>query len=176
MSFLTRMFLPDHARYEGVRPINIYLLRLLYFLMAAFVATGAWRTVVGHEGPWDPVRAVAWCVWVAYPTLAVLGLIHPLRMLPIVVFMIFYKTVWLAAVAYPMWKAGTLAGSTTGDMARDFSWLWIPLIAVPWGYVWRTYVLPSRRGGESARTQGGRVGTGDAAARPAATARSTTRV
>jgi len=86
------------------------------------------------------VRAVAWCVWVAYPTMSLLGLIHPLRMLPIILFMIFYKTVWLAAVAYPLWQAGTLAGTQTGAMARDFSWLWIPFIAVPWGYVWRRYV------------------------------------
>jgi hypothetical protein len=35
----TALFTPDHDRYEGVRPINIYLLRLFYFLMAAFVAT-----------------------------------------------------------------------------------------------------------------------------------------
>ena len=144
---LRRLFAPDHARYEGVRPINVYLLRALYFMMAAFVATGAWRTVITHDGPWDPVRAVAWCVWVAYPTLAVLGVIHPLRMLPIMVFMIFYKTVWLAAVAFPLWQAGTLADSAAGAMARDFSWLWIPVIAVPWGYVWRTYVLPVKRRG-----------------------------
>ena len=148
MPFLTRLFTPDLARYEGVRPINVHLLRLLYFMMAAFVATGAWRAVIGHEGAWDPVRAVAWCVWVAYPTLAVLGLIHPLRMLPLVLFMIFYKTVWLAAVALPLWRAGTLAGSAAGAMASDFSWLWIPVIAVPWGYVWRTYVVPAGASGE----------------------------
>ena len=140
MSIFVRLFTPDHSRYEGVRPINIHLLRMLYFLMAAFVATGAWKTVLTHEGPWDPVRAVAWCVWVAYPTMSILGLIHPLRMLPIILFMIFYKTVWLAAVAYPLWHAGTLDGTQTGAMARDFSWLWIPVIAVPWGYVWRRYV------------------------------------
>ena len=145
MSFLTRIFTPDHARYEGVRPINIYLLRTLYFMMAAFVATSAWRTIVTHDGPWDPVRAAAWCVWVAYPTLSVLGLLHPLRMLPIILFMILYKTLWLVVVALPMWQAGTLAGSTAGAMARDFSWLWIPVIAIPWGYVLRTFVRPSPR-------------------------------
>jgi hypothetical protein len=105
---------------------------------------------------------------VAYPTLAVLGLIHPLRMLPIILFMIFYKTVWLAAVAFPMWQAGTLAGSTAGAMARDFSWLWIPVIAVPWGYVWRTYVLPSRsrRGTGDVRSSADLFAPGDGRVRP----------
>jgi hypothetical protein len=170
MNVLTRLFTPDHVRYEGVRPINIHLLRVLYFMMAAFVGTGAWRTVITHEGPWDPVRAVAWCAWVAYPTLSVLGLIHPLRMLPILLFMIFYKAVWLGAVAYPMWQAGTLAGSLTGAMARDFSWLWMPIIAVPWGYVLRTFVLPARRGtaGDAGSSViSGRGGSTGTAHRPA---------
>src|SRR4051794_28173228 len=108
---LATLFTPDHVRYEGVRPIQVHLLRLLYFLMAAFVATQAWPTILGHQGPWDHARAVAWCVWAAYPTMAVFGLAQPLRMLPIMVFMIFYKSLWLLVVAYPLWKAGTLIGS-----------------------------------------------------------------
>ena len=40
---LPRFLAPDHERYEGVRPIHNYLLRTFYFLMAAFVATDAWR-------------------------------------------------------------------------------------------------------------------------------------
>jgi hypothetical protein len=34
--------------------------------------------ILTHQGPWDHVRAVAWCVWATYPTLALLGLLHPL--------------------------------------------------------------------------------------------------
>jgi hypothetical protein len=141
---MASLFTPDHARYEGVRPVNVLLLRVLYFLMAAFVATDAWATIVQHRGPWDHVRAVAWCVWAAYPTLAVLGLLHPPRMLPIMVFMIFYKTLWLLVVAYPLWRAGTLAGSPAEGMARVFVWAPLLAAAVPWAYVWRTYVLPPK--------------------------------
>ena len=144
MSFLDSLFTTDHARYDGVRPVNIYLLRFLYFLMSAFLATDAWRTVLGHQGAWDHTKAAAWCMWVAYPTLSVLGLIHPLRMLPIIVFMIFYKTLWLLVVAYPLWRAGTLATSPANEMAHTFIWVWLPIVAVPWAYVWRTYVARTR--------------------------------
>ena len=50
MSFLARMFIRDHDRYDGVRPLNVLLLRLFYFLIAAFVATDAWRGILGHQG------------------------------------------------------------------------------------------------------------------------------
>jgi len=37
---LASIFTPDHSRYDGVGPFNIWELRLFYFLMAAFVALG----------------------------------------------------------------------------------------------------------------------------------------
>jgi len=146
VSLLERMFTPDHDRYDGVRPINVWLLRLFYFLIAALVGTDGWRGILTHRGPWDHVRAVAWCGWAAYPTLCALGLVHPLRMLPILLFVILYKILWLAVVAYPLWRAGTLATSPANEMAHVFSWVLVVIAVVPWGYMWRTYVrLPKAR-------------------------------
>jgi hypothetical protein len=132
------------ARYDGVRPFHVFMLRLNYFLAAAFVATNSWTILLRHEGPWDPYRALAICVWAAYPTLMLLGLLHPVRMLPIMFFMITYKTIFLAVVSYPLWQAGTLAGTTLA-WTKDFLWLPLALVAVPWGYAWRTYVRPAKR-------------------------------
>lgn len=137
---LPTLFRPDFVRYEGVRPIQIWGLRLFYFLMAAFVATNAWGVLLTHEGPWEPMRALAFCVWATYPTLAVLGLFHPLRMLPIMLFTIGYKSLWFVFVAYPLWAAGTLAGSSAEAITNSFLGLPILMLVVPWGYVWRTYV------------------------------------
>ncbi|MBL8183888.1 MAG: hypothetical protein JNK51_03100, partial [Blastocatellia bacterium] len=108
MRFIRYILKPNNEKYEGVRPINIYLLRLLYLLMPLGAGTEAWQTLAAHEGPWDHTKAVAWCVWAAYPTLSVFGLIRPLKWLPIIVFMIFYKSLWLLVVAYPLWKSGSL--------------------------------------------------------------------
>ena len=59
---LSRIFTPDHARYEGVRPINVYLLRVFFALMVLFVAPGSWSTILTNEGAWDRFRAMAFCV------------------------------------------------------------------------------------------------------------------
>lgn len=142
---LRDLFRPDFVRYDGVRPINIWGLRLFYLLMAAFVATTAWRVLLTHEGPWEPMRALAFCVWATYPTLALLGLIHPLRMLPLMLFTIGYKTLWFVFVAYPLWAEGALAGSSAEAITHSFLGLPILALVVPWGYVWRTYVKLPRR-------------------------------
>jgi hypothetical protein len=75
---------------------------------------------------------------------SVFGLLRPLRWLPIVLFMIFYKTLWVIVVAYPLWRAGTLAGSPAEEMAHIFVWAPIVGIFVPWIYVFKNYVLWSK--------------------------------
>jgi hypothetical protein len=137
--WMRTIFGPDSERYEGVYRINIYLLRLLYFLMIVFVARDSWTTILTHQGPWDHLKAVAFCVWAAYSTLSILGLINPLKMLPIILFEIFYKSIWLVIVAYPLWSTNQLAGSPAEPLTNAFLWLPLPLIATPWPYVFKTY-------------------------------------
>jgi hypothetical protein len=103
-----------------------------------------WSIIINQLGPWDHTRAVAFCVWVAYPTLGILGLIRPLQWVPLVVFMIFYKLVWDVAVAYPLWRAGALAGSPAEAMANIFVWVPVVGIFVPWKYFFRNYVMWSK--------------------------------
>ncbi|MGH6914389.1 MAG: hypothetical protein ACREH3_11865, partial [Geminicoccales bacterium] len=114
--------------------------RLFYLLMLVFVAPDAFGVLLRHEGPWDDVRAVAFCVWATYPSLALFGLIRPLRWLPLMLFTIGYKTLWLAFVAWPLWRAGTLAGSAAEEMAYVFAMVPLLAVVVPWGYVWREYL------------------------------------
>jgi hypothetical protein len=58
MSFIKYVFTPNYVKYEGVRPINIYLLRLLYFLMFVGVGLQTWSTIINHQGPWDHTKAL----------------------------------------------------------------------------------------------------------------------
>ena len=139
------LFTADPQRHEGVRPINIWVLRLFYFLMLAFAAPDAWNALLSHEGPWDPLRAVTICVWATYPTLALFGLFQPLRWLPLMFFTIGYKGLWLAFVAWPLWQSGTLTGSSAEGIAYAFAFLPLLALVVPWGYAFRTYVALPRR-------------------------------
>jgi hypothetical protein len=136
---LTAIFRPDD-RYEGVRPIHIYLLRMVYILMFFVLGKETWTQILTHQGPWEPTHAVAWCVWTAFATLAGLGIIRPLKMLPILLLEIFYKLLWLAIVAYPLWSRGALSGSAAEGTTSVFLWVILPIVAVPWGYVFATYI------------------------------------
>lgn len=140
MNAVAHFFTSDPRRYEGVRPFHIWGLRLFYLLMLLLVAPEAWGVLLRHDGAWDPVRAAAFCVWATYPSLALFGLFRPLRWLPLMIFTIGYKALWLGFVAFPLWKAGTLAGSNAEEMTFAFAFAPVLAAVVPWGYVWREYV------------------------------------
>jgi hypothetical protein len=132
-------------RHEGVRRINLYLLRLVFVLMFFVLGKDTWTHVLRHQGPWEPVNAVVWCLWTSFATLAGLGILHPLRMLPILLLEILYKLMWLYLVAYPLWSAGALAGSPAEGITSAFEWVILPIVAVPWGYVLKTYFRLPRK-------------------------------
>lgn len=132
-------------RYEGVRPVNIYLLRLVYLLMFFVLGATTWRQILTHQGPWNSTSAIAWCVWTAFATLAGLGIFRPLKMLPILMLEVFYKVLWLVIVAYPLWATNTLRGSPAEGTVSAFSWVVLPIVAMPWGYVFATYIYKRQK-------------------------------
>jgi hypothetical protein len=141
---IANFFRSDPLRHEGVRPFHVWGLRVFYLLMFVGVAPTAWRVLLTHPGAWDPLHAVAWAVWATYPVLALFGLRHPLRWLPLMFIGIGYKAIFMVLVAYPLWRAGTLAGTQTAEIASSFLALPLLMAVVPWGYAWRTYVVGGR--------------------------------
>ena len=127
-------------KYDGVRPIHIYLLRILYTLMFFVLGKQTWTHILTHQGAWEPTNAIAWCVWTAFATLAGLGIVRPLKMLPMILLEVFYKLLWLLLVAYPLWSRGTLTGSPAEDTASAFAWVLLPIIAIPWGYAFTNFI------------------------------------
>lgn len=139
--FITTMFKRDFQNYGGVPSINIYLLRLLFTLMFLFVSYDSWTYILNHIGPWDHVKAAAWCMWGSYSIISFIGILRPLKMLPIVLFEIVYKVAWLVIVAYPLWVKNELIGSSAEAMTQAFTWVVLPIVAMPWGYFFKTYIL-----------------------------------
>ncbi len=145
------IFGPDNEHYDGVYRINIYLLRLLFALMFLVVGKTAWTHILTFKGSWSPAEAVAWCVWASYSVLSFIGMVRPLKMLPLVLLEILYKVLWLVVVAYPLWSTNQLIGSPAEAMTRTFLWVVLPIIAMPWKYAFENYILRPKKNPGSAR-------------------------
>lgn len=137
---LATQFTPDYARYSGVRPIQVHLARVGYLLVLVTIGYRSWATIITHQSAWDPLQAAAVSMWASSSLLSLLGLFHPLEMLPLFLFEIGYKVIWLTVVSWPLWSANRLEGSPAEAMTYAFLPVAAPIVLIPWGYVFRTYV------------------------------------
>ena len=117
---------------------RLHLMRAGYLLMGVGLVVVKWpllpeaHTLPLYEG-------VTLCLLTAMSLLAFLGLLHPVRLLPLLLFESAWKLLWLALVALPRATANDLDAATT-DVLVSCSLVALILAVIPWRYVWRTYV------------------------------------
>jgi len=115
---------------------RLYLMRLLYLLNFVMLGLSVWPEIINHAGAWDPVKGVAFSFWAALSVLSGLGLRYPLKMLPLLLLQLLYKSIWVIAVALPLWSAFRSV-ELTRIMAMGAV---VDLIVIPWPYVIANYV------------------------------------
>jgi hypothetical protein len=120
--------------------LRLYLLRFGYLVIAVGLAVTKWPLLITHDGPWPLFEGVETCMLVALSLLWILGLRYPLQMLPVLLFEIGWKLIWLAVIAVPMLLADDLDAATLSVL---FACLWIVIVlaVIPWRYVVRQYIL-----------------------------------
>src|SRR5438046_8323742 len=113
---------------EEVSTFRLYLLRTIYLLNFVFLGLDVWPALVNHTGAWDPVKGVAFSFWAALSVLSGLGVRYPLRMLPLLLLQLLYKSIWVIAVALPMWST-LRSAEITRVMLIPIPLL---LVVIPW--------------------------------------------
>jgi hypothetical protein len=140
---------------EETSTVRLYVMRLLYLLNFVFLGLSVWPEIINHAGAWDPVKGVAFSFWAALSALSALGLRYPLKMLPLLLLQLLYKSIWLVAVALPQWSA-VRSADRTKVMLRGAA---VDLIVIPWPYVLASHVrmrgdrwrsVPARQSGRDA--------------------------
>ncbi|TMP28500.1 hypothetical protein CWB99_11340 [Pseudoalteromonas rubra] len=130
--------------YDGIRPFNIYFMRLIYILMVFVLGQDVWGHIFTYEGAWEENEAMAWSVWAAFSVLAVVGVFRPVQMIPVLLLEIIYKLIWLVLVAYPLWQADRLVGSGLEETTFAFVLVILPILAMPWHYVFNRYIYTTK--------------------------------
>jgi hypothetical protein len=120
--------------------LRLYLLRGTYLLIALGLGPQIWPLIFHHRAWTDLMHGVAVCLLAAVTALALLGVRYPLRMLPLLFLELVWKSLWLLAMALPMWRAGALDADALDTVQACLMGIIFPIV-IPWGYVWRHYVV-----------------------------------
>ena len=129
---------------KGISKFRFYLLRFYFALNFVALGFSAWSEIFTHTGLWQPILGIAYSFWAAFSLLAILGIIHPLKMIPLLLVQFTYKLIWSIIVAYPVWSANQLPAfhELTNIMVKGAV---IDLFIIPWPYVLRNYILTGNK-------------------------------
>lgn len=127
--------------------LRLNLLRACYLLMFVGLALVVWPQILFGAAELPLMTGAAHALLGALGLLCGLGIIAPVRMLPLLVFEVVWKAIWCVSVALPLWLQGRFT-TEAGDIL--FACLWaVPfLFVIPWRYVARSVYWPDGRMGQ----------------------------
>jgi hypothetical protein len=121
----------------STRRLNV--MRIGYAFMGVGLALVKWPVLFQNPQTLPVFEGVVACLLTAMSLLAFLGLRYPVRMLPILLFEVIWKVIWIAAVAVPHLLAGDM-----DDAARkvlvNCSFVVVVIAVSPWRHAWKRYV------------------------------------
>jgi len=122
-----------------VSPIRLAVMRAMYLIMAVGLGLTIWPLIVSHDPMLPRMTGVAFALLGTIGLLALLGLRYPLQMIPLLLFELTWKVIWLVAFALPRWLDGTLDAGMRSSVF-DTSLGLVLLFVIPWRFVWANYV------------------------------------
>jgi hypothetical protein len=142
---LTTSSQPDRSVSRGGRASSrialwqMNVLRVGYLFMGGGLVVFKWPLLFEHKA-WGLAEGTVECMLVAMSVLALLGIRYPVRMLPILLFEVAWKLLWLGVIALPLWSQNKLQGATL-DQAGRILWVVVIMAVIPWRYVLAQYVM-----------------------------------
>jgi hypothetical protein len=120
--------------------VRLYTLRICYLILAVGLGLYMWPAVIHHTPDLAVAHDVQCSLFAGLGLTAVLGLRYPVQMIPLLLFELIWKTIYLVAFALPLWSAHQVTDAAAQDIqACLMVVIFIPLI--PWRYVARHYIM-----------------------------------
>ncbi|HXT85468.1 MAG TPA: hypothetical protein VN745_00465 [Verrucomicrobiae bacterium] len=118
---------------------RLYALRVAYFTLAAGLGAFIWPDVIHHSGETAAKLGIQLSLLAGLGAIAALGLRYPVRMLPLLLFELTWKAIYLLAFALPMWRAHQITPAVASDI-KSILMVIIIVPLIPWRFVFTQYV------------------------------------
>ena len=96
--------------------LRIYLLRVAYLIIAAGLAVYVWPNVIHHANGLAATGGVRLSMLAGLGAIAALGLRYPVKMLPVLLFELSWKAIYLGAFALPLWSSDQMTAAVQDDV------------------------------------------------------------
>jgi hypothetical protein len=123
---------------DAVSLWRLYVLRALYAVLAAEEGSIQLSAFL-HHAHWALNSGVAHSFFLALALLSIVGIRYPLGMLPLLVYELLWKMIWLCGVALPLWAANQVDADTRKAFF-EIAPVIILFPLLPWGYIFSNYL------------------------------------
>jgi len=124
------------ATTSEVSLFRLYVLRAMYLVLVIGLGGMIVPEIVSHPlASRGVIASLLGAVWL----LAFLGLRYPLEMLPLLMFELAWKLIWMIAYGLPQYSAG-VRPPTFAEDSFNIVFGVVLLLVIPWGYAWRHFV------------------------------------
>ena len=125
---------------------RLHLLRANYLLIAVGLAVSFGPLMLAPDIAWAQRKGDTAALLSGLACMCLLGLRYPLQLLPLLMFELVWKVIWLLAIGLPLWRADAVTPALVETTWACGVGVVLMLIAVPWGHVWQQYALkPAER-------------------------------
>ena len=122
----------------NVSLFRLYLLRVLYAILA--LAQGSIQLpLFFHHGHWSLASGAVHSFLLALAILSIVGVRYPLQMLPLLVYEILWKTIWLLGIALPLWLSNQIDADTR-ESFFEIGPIIVIIPMLPWRYIFANYI------------------------------------
>lgn len=127
-----------------VSKLKLYLLRGVYVLIALGLVLDVWPEIISPDQRLANEDSVIQSILGAVALLAAVGVRYPLKMLPILIFELIWKLIWVLGFAWPGWVSTGLDSYAKATLFACLIGVILVPIALPWRYVYRQYIKPAQ--------------------------------
>jgi hypothetical protein len=120
--------------------LRLYLIRALFLLMCVGTVLTQVPGMLHRDPPWSLMHGVGASMLLAMAVLSAVGVRYPLQMLPILLWELFWKSIWLLVFALPLWRAHQMDAETLESVQACLMGVVLCPLVMPWRYVWNHYV------------------------------------
>lgn len=114
---------------------RLQLLRAFYLLVAVGLATSFGPLMLQHTDEWAQRKGETAALLSGLAILCAWGLRYPLQMLPLLIFELIWKAVWLLAIAYPLWRNGAMTPGVEGTAVACLMGIVLTPLVLPWRHI-----------------------------------------
>ncbi|OYU25453.1 MAG: hypothetical protein CFE41_21265 [Burkholderiales bacterium PBB2] len=122
---------------------RLNLLRAFYLLITVGLAISWGPSFFQHSELWAQRRGELGAMLIGLALLCVLGLRYPLQMLPLLMFELIWKTLWILLIAVPLWRAGALTPGVESSFYACLMGVVLTPLVLPWRYIAHHYFRKS---------------------------------